>query len=45
MNPNTDTAPRDGTQSYFGGTDTSEEVDFDWCRPLPELPERMGEAG
>lgn len=29
-----------GSQSYFGGTDTSEEIDFDWWRPLPELPGR-----
>lgn len=24
-----------GTQSYFGGTDTSEEIEFDWWQPLP----------
>ncbi|QMW05303.1 hypothetical protein [Spirosoma foliorum] len=27
-----------GTQGYFGGTDTSEVIEFYWWRPLPALP-------
>jgi hypothetical protein len=25
-------------ESYFGGQDTSEKIEFDWWRPLPALP-------
>ncbi len=27
-----------GSQGYFGLSDTSEEAEFDWWRPLPKLP-------